>query len=428
MLSTTADTHRVLLAGVRQNNNTRLTGLNNNDLIIGPTGSGKTQGYVIPNILEASESLIIADTKGDLRRKFSTKLKQKGYRVFDIDFTDLGKSAHGYNPLDFVHFDTKNQKYIEQDIMTIAAALSPVSTPKDPFWDQSAQLYLEALISYTLECLPRGERNLTSVGTLASYIGSPTLNAMFRELEDFAPNCFAVNRHHQMKMNCVADRAEACIKAFVFKTLNPMNFDGANALFTNFNRIEFSALGRQKTAVFLTISDTDRSMDALVNLFYTQALQELCRSADRDYPDCRLAVPVRFILDDFATNTFIPHFDRIISVIRSREISVSLILQSLTQLDGLYGHAASRTISGNCDTWIYLGGQDIDTARYIGAKLDKTTQTVLAMPLDQAALLIRGQKPQIVSKAKIQEEPPSPTEAELTMKGEYFDDDMPDFG
>lgn len=125
-------------------------------------------------------------------------------------------------------------------------------------------------------------------------------------------------------------------------------------------RIDFRSLGREKTAVFLTISDTDRSMDGLVNLFYTQALQTLCNSADKDYPDHRLPVPVRFILDDFATNVRIPDFDKIISVIRSREIYVSIILQSISQLSALYGSGESTTIINNCDNCLYLGGQDVE--------------------------------------------------------------------
>ena len=174
------------------------------------------------------------------------------------------------------------------------------------------------------------------------------------------------------------------------------------------DRIRFQTLGQEKTAVFLTISDTDRSMDGLVNPFYTQALQALCASADRDYPDHRLPVPVRLILDDFATNACIPDFDKIISVIRSREISVSIILQSISQLDSVYGHSASMTIINNCDNCLYLGGQDVETARYIAAKANKTADTILNMPLDQAYLFTRGQKGRLVRKFDIRTHPDYP--------------------
>jgi type IV secretion system protein VirD4 len=166
-------------------------------------------------------------------------------------------------------------------------------------------------------------------------------------------------------------------------------------------RIDFKSLGREKTVVFLAVSDTDRAMDGLVSVFYTQALQVLCGSADRDYPDHRLPVPVRFILDDFATNVRIPDFDKIISVIRSREISVSVILQSISQLSSIYGQEAAMTIINNCDNCLYLGGQDVETARYIAVKANKTADTILNMPLDRAYLFTRGTRPKLVEKYDI---------------------------
>ena len=164
------------------------------------------------------------------------------------------------------------------------------------------------------------------------------------------------------------------------------------------NRVDFRALGREKTAVFLTISDMDRSMDRLVNLFYTQAFQALCRSADRDYPGHALPVPVSVILDDFATNACIPDFDNIIAVIRSRGICVSIILQSISQLEAIYGQSRAMTIINNCDNLLYLGGQDVETARYISVKANKSADTILNMPLDEAWLFTRGRAPRKVEK------------------------------
>ncbi len=161
-------------------------------------------------------------------------------------------------------------------------------------------------------------------------------------------------------------------------------------------------MGREKTAVFLTVSDTDRSMDRLADLFVTQAVHTLCRSADRDYGDSRLAVPVRFLLDDFAAGIFIPDFDKIISVIRSREISVSIILQSISQLESMYGHAGAMTIINNCDNCLYLGGQDVETARYISTRADKWIRTILEMPLDEAWLFTRGSRVRQVRKYQME--------------------------
>ena len=147
-------------------------------------------------------------------------------------------------------------------------------------------------------------------------------------------------------------------------------------------------------------------MDCLAALFYAQALQALCDFADLG-PDNRLKVPVRLILDDFAAaaDSCIPDFDKITSVIRSREISVSVILQSLSQLEASYGHARAMTIINNCDHLLYLGGQDVETARYISTKANKSINTVLNMPLDAAWLFTRGQEPKQVQKYDLSQHP-----------------------
>ena len=323
------NTYRILAQNERMNNNTWETGINNNDLIIGPSGAGKTRGYVMPNILQCNESIIVADTKGNLVRKLGSVLTKNGYQVINIDFTDM-RNSYGYNPLDYIRYDRKRKKYVEEDIIRIAACLIPRETRDDPFWDLSARMYVEAMIGYVLECLPKREHTLKYVCELASTMSTEYFTKLFSELEELKPDSFAVKRYRTVRGNERAEKTYACIHAFIAEHLNALNFDGPVAMYENRNRIDFAELGKEKTAVFLTISDTDRSMDKLCNLFYTQALQMLCASADHDYADNRLPVPVRIILDDFATNVCIPDFDKIISVIRSREIYVSIILQSIT--------------------------------------------------------------------------------------------------
>ena len=137
----------------------------------------------------------------------------------------------------------------------------------------------------------------------------------------------------------------------------------------------------------------------MINLFYVQALQTLCQDADH-MPAGRLKVPVRFILDDFASNARIEDFDKIISVIRSRNISVSVILQNLTQLNSLYSDAIAATILNNCDHILYLGGQDIETANYVGTRANKAMESVLLMPPNKAYLLEKGKRGELVDKIR----------------------------
>lgn len=394
-------TYRILAEGQTVCNDTWKTGLNNNDLIIGPSGAGKTRSYVLPNILQCNESIIVADSKNSLRKKTENILKQEGYKIVNLDFTDCLLSE-GYNPLDYIRYDEERDKYCEQDIMTIAACLIPVQTKHDPFWEMSARMVMEALIGYVLECLPEEEHTLCSVSALFRTMEEKYFSRLFYELGELNPDSFAYIRYEMFRSVVQAEKTYACIQAFIAEKLAVYTFEGTQELLRKTERIRIEDIGREKTAVFVGVSDTDRALDGLTTLFFTQALHVLCNSADRDYSDQRLAVPVRLIMDDFAANVSIPDFDKIISVIRSRDISVSLILQSISQLENIYGHAAAMTIINNCDTCLYLGGQDVETANYIGIKANKTANTILNMPLDEVWLFRRGQAPIKVKKYPVE--------------------------
>lgn len=163
----TRDTMRILAQDRLISNNTRTTKLNNNDLIIGPTGAGKTRNYVKPNLLqyalEGGCSLIIADTKGSLVEEVGPVMAAHGYKVINLDFINLMNNSVGYNPLDFVSCDPAQKGYSEQEILTISSALVPIETKRDPFWEQSAQIFLSAFIGYALETLPPEEHTLEAV-------------------------------------------------------------------------------------------------------------------------------------------------------------------------------------------------------------------------------------------------------------------------
>ena len=395
----------ILAKGVTTGTDSWESGINNNVLIFGPSGAGKTRHYVKPNILNAHESLIVSDTKGSLVKEAGPQLKSRGYDVKVINFNDL-QSGCGYNPLDYIRYDEKTDAYSEQDIISLACSLVPVST-KEPYWDLAARQYLEVLIGYVLEALPQDEHTLEYVVKTMYLLGTPALDNLMLELEALKPNCTTAVRYKAVKGIARADRMDASIKGILSTNLDTLSFNDALALYKKPDRIDFGELGRKKTAIFLTVSDTDRSMDKLAGAFVTQALQCLCRSADRDCPENRLPVPVRFYLDDFATNLVIPDFDKIISVIRSREIYVSIILQSVTQLDSLYGTACAKTIINNCDQMLYLGGQDVDTARLISEKSNRPLHSILSMPLDKAYLFIRGREPLLTEKYEAEKAPQS---------------------
>ena len=398
---------RILAKDCMMDNDTWRTGINNNDLIIGPSGAGKTRSYVKPNLMQCNGSFIVADTKGSLIQEVGPLLQRHGYRVINVDLTAPERS-YGYNPLDFIRYDSQKKCFLAKDILSAANIISPVESRRDPFWEKSAGMYIACMISYVLECLPEEEHTLEYVRRLFAEMGHSgtdvelsNFDRLFRELEQEAPNSFAVSKYRMFNTARQVKTTFECVRMYIAEHLNPITGAGVEQMYRRPQRIDFRMLGREKTAVFLTVSDMDRSMDTLASLFYTQALQTLCESADKDYPDHRLPVPMRLILDDFATNVVIPDFDKTISVIRSREISVSIILQSLSQLNAIYGHVRGMTIVNNCDNCLYLGGQDVDTAKYISYKSNRTVDTVLNLPLGSAYLFTRGNRPKEVQKFDI---------------------------
>lgn len=393
------DNTRIFGYDAEVTNDTYISHLNNNDMIIGTPGSGKTTGYVIPNLCRPSGSYIVADTKGSLYKKLGKDLISKGYNIKLIDFSSL-KNSCSYNPLDNIEYYSPTD-YCEQDVISLSALLFPTRKSEDPFWQEAARAVVASLIAYVLETLPRSEHNMVNVVKLYRVLCTPTGQRLFRALEDKNPESFAVNQYKLYYGTMMSsERTWNCITQFITNGLWLFDFRESKRIFGKSSDFSFEELGKSKTVFFLNISDSDRSLDTLVNIFYTQAFQALIRSADSN-ENYRLDVPVRIILDDFATNAFIPDFDKILSVIRSREISVSIILQNISQLDSMYNQGQSKTIINNCDHLLYLGGQDPDTAQFIAMRVSKSPESILDQSIDKAYLITRGSKARLVNKLQI---------------------------
>ena len=388
---------RVIAHGIYKDNNSWLTQINNNDLIIGASGSGKTRGYVIPNIALSNHSMIISDTKGNLHNLFKDYLEQEGYKVMNLNFKDLQiEGQSGYNPLNYIRYNEKTCQYNEQDIYKVASIICPVTSEREPFWEKSAMIYIATLISYVLEESPKSHHNLFEVLDLFNTMtiiseDKPTkFELLLNDLANKNPNCLAARLYPEILSARKVDRTYNCVKMFVFEKLQLLTIDILAGLYNNKDMIDISKIGNEKTAVFLTISDVDRSLDSLVSLFYTQCFNVLIDTADKE-PNSRLKIPVRLILDDFASNCNVPDFDNIMSVIRSREIYASIILQSTSQLEDIYGLSKAKTIINNCDVVLYLGGQDLTTANFISQRINKPVHSVLNLQLDKCYVLTRGE-------------------------------------
>jgi len=364
---------------------------NNNILVVGSPGTGKTTSVVIPNLLQAYGSYIISDPKGQLYRQYARYFKGKGYSVKVLDFTHLEQSSH-YNPFAYIHST--------QDVIRMANSLvfqnDMASFSKDPFWDYATFLLYCAVIAYlAFEC-PERMRTIQNMANLILMCQIMDDNAHNNELDKIMqrlkakkPESFAVRQYEKFRMSpcrttqSILITAHSKLAAFDFPELNKM---------TAIDDLNLVEMGKRKTAIFVVVSDTDRSMDGISNLFFGQALQELCNYADNKCTNGRLPVSVRFILDDFATNVKIGEFPRIVSCIRSRGISAMMLIQSEAQLQAAYGDDG-QTIISSADTYLYLGGNDLQTAQSVAMRGNLPLDKILSLPVGECIIFRRGSRP-----------------------------------
>ena len=379
---------------------TRKTQLNNNVLVVGASGAGKTRGIVIPNILMGTGSYLITDPKGNLYDKYGKLLEDKGYVVKKLDFTNPAESAH-YN---FMEYIRSTHDIVKAAHMLIYQRKS--GGHADPFWDEASQLLLQAAIGYLWEMEDENYRNYGKLMDLLEMLKAPGENDSsaetefdrlmkshgFRHKDSYAVSCYN-------KFRVAAARTLRSIMISVNARLGLFDTPDLCEMMKT-DDIDIPSIGKRKTALFVVVSDTDRSLDGLVNIFFTQAMSELCRYADNECEDSRLPVPVRFIMDDFATNCCIDEFPRMISSIRSRDISTMLMIQAESQLEEYY-NKDSKTIIANCDTYVYMGGNDIATAEEISKRCDQPLKKILYMPVGTSWVFRRGQMPVNVRNYKL---------------------------
>lgn len=389
---------RCIGATERINNDTFVTGQNNHDMIIGPSGSGKTGGYVVPNLQNPFESLIVVDTKGSLCKKFRNSLIQKGFKVDVLDFVNPEKSTCGFNPLSYLKTD-KDGNVSQKDIKSLAAALVPILDDNEPYWSLSARKYTAMLIAYVMEMLPENDHNMRSIFSLHQETCAKRTKEHFDKLCNDEPDSMFAGLYKALSSLSQSDKTWACVLDFVSAAIDPLDAKEIDEIWIHKESYDFTLLGTEKSVLFVNISDMDRTFDSVLNLIYIQGLNSLVELADSK-EDGRLPVPVRFIMDDFTSGAPIEHFDNIISVIRSRDISVSLIIQSLSQLNAKYGHDNAKTILNNCDHILYLGSNDIDTLHYISTRLNVAEHIIERLPKEKAYLFSSGKGGRLIDKMK----------------------------
>ena len=345
---------------------------NLNTLVCGGSGAGKTRFYCKPNLMQANTSFVILDPKGEIVRDIGKLLEAKGYEIKVLDLISMEKS-HCYNP--FVYLQNDN------DIQRLVTNLFKSTTPKgsqsnDPFWDTAASMLLLALVFYLHYEAPEDEQNFAMVMEMlrAGVIEdeeeprpSP-LDNLFSELEYENPDHIALKYYHSYHSGSA--KTLKSIQITLAARLEKFNLESLASL-TSTDELELETLGEKKTALFALIPDNDTSFNFLVSILYTQLFQQLFYSADHIHGGS-LPIPVHFLMDEFANVSLPDDFDKILSVMRSRSVSVSIILQNLAQLKALF-EKQWESIVGNCDEFLYLGGNEQSTHKYVSELLGKST-------------------------------------------------------
>ena len=346
---------------------------NLNTLVIGGSGAGKTRFFCKPNLMQCCRnSYFVLDPKGEIVRDVGELLSQKEYEVRVLDLISMEKS-HCYNP--FVYLQSDN------DIQRLVTNLFKATTPKgsqsnDPFWDTSASMLLSALVYYLHYEAPEDEQNFAMVmemlraGAIENEEDSrPTpLDYLFADLEMDRPDHIALKYYRSYHAGSA--KTLKSIQITLAARLEKFNLESLAAL-TCTDELDLASMGEKKVALFAIIPDNDSSFNFLVSILYTQLFQQLFFSADHIHGGA-LPIPVHFLMDEFANVSLPDDFDKILSVMRSRGVSVSFILQNLAQLKALF-EKQWESIVGNCDEFLYLGGNEQSTHKYVSELLGKST-------------------------------------------------------
>lgn len=345
---------------------------NLNTLVCGGSGAGKTRFFAKPNLCQANSSYVVLDPKGELLRDTGNLLSAKGYDIKVLDLINMEKS-HCYNP--FVYLRSDN------DIQRLVTNLFKNTTPKgsqsqDPFWDQAATMLLLALIFYLHYEAPPEEQNFPMVMEMIragevredDETYKSALDILFERLEMRNPEHIALKYYRSYHSG--SGKTLKSIQITLISRLEKFNLESLASITQN-DELELWSIGEKKTAVFAIIPDNDSSFSFLVGMLYTQLFQQLYYQADVIHGG-RLQVHVHFLMDEFANVALPDEFDKLLSTMRSREISVSIIIQNLAQLKALF-EKQWESIVGNCDEFLYLGGNEQSTHEYVSKLLGKET-------------------------------------------------------
>ena len=345
---------------------------NKNVLVIGGSGSGKTRFFVKPQLMQLHSSYVVTDPKGSILVECGRLLERAGYRIKVLNTINFKKSMH-YNPLAYIKSEKDILKLVN---VLIENTKGEGEKSNEDFWVKSERLLYSAYIGYIWYEAPEEEKNFITLLDMINAseareddenFKSP-VDMLFERLEQREPEHFAVKQYRKFKL--AAGKTLKSILVSCGARLAPFDIKELRDLM-EYDELELDTLGDRKTAFFVIISDTDATFNFVVAMMYSQLFNLLCDKADNEYGG-RLPVHVRCLLDEFSNIGKIPNFEKLIATIRSREISACIILQAQSQLKAIYKDNAD-TITGNCDSALFLGGKEKTTLKELSEVLGKET-------------------------------------------------------
>ena len=336
---------------------------NLNCCIIGSSGSGKTRFWLTPQLLQAHSSYVCVDPKGGVLSQVGAFLQRRGYQVKVFNSIDFSKSMH-YNPLSYIHNEADILKFVD----TLIANTKGEGKEGDPFWTKAETLLYCALIAYIIFEAPAEDRNINTLVDMISGMDvkeddESYMNAvdyMFKGLEKRKPDCFAVKQYKKYKL--ASGKTAKSILISCGSRLAPFDIPQLREIMS-YDELELDRIGDRKTAVFFTISDTTPTYNFIVALAFSQMFNLLCERADNVHGG-RLPHHVRVLWDEAANTGQVPSLEKLVAVIRSREVSLCLFYQQYAQCKAIYKDNA-ETILGNMDSVIFLGGRESSTIKEI---------------------------------------------------------------
>ncbi len=404
----------ILAEGIIRDADPSKTGLNGNVIVIGGTGSGKTVSYTEANLLHTFDrSLVVSVSKRSLISKYSPLFQKKGYQVEVIDLISPEKSTVGYDPMRYINNN--------EDIMHLAKAIVSGNAPagedgNQSYWDNTSVQLCAAEIAMAKELLPvyeemgkdvdqtfnsvlKIDEELYFKESMGMGFTKSSLDHEFEALKEYDPDSFAFRNFSSI--SGLASRTVSCITSTLKSSYGDTFSSAALSLMSREKTFEFKDLADRKTVLFIVTNPVNKSSHAFANLMFAQMFKNLY---EYYLESGSFKKQVHVICDDFAVSAKIYDFEKYISIFRESGISVSVLVQSLSQLASLYGEYASSTIMNNCDRILYLGGMDLFTCQNMAQRLDVPLSDVLNAKLESAFVMQRGERPIIGSRYKTYED------------------------